>query len=458
MVRARVAGALVPRVRGHSVSATAADASARCHELFEGLVGRRTGIVRDLALLERRGDDAPLHFAAARIANAHPHWGDHPGLWTGGCGRTAHDALLAALGEAAERYAASSYPSPAELVPRERLRAGSIPVGALAPFSERQRASAGFPYQSCDDRAAIRWEAGRRLGDGASCWVPAPAVYMLYEPQPGEPALCPGVSTGLACAPSIEEALVHGLCETIERDATALTWVLGVSPPQVPRERLRELAGDLLPPLDRWRAFDLTTDVGVPVMMVVAEGPVPSGDLVSVGAAAHPDPLAALRKAAIEASQTRHYVRGLLENEPGWRCKRGFSNVTDFSHHARLYCGRPALARKAFAFLEGNPRPSPQPDGAAAAREACPACILPTLLETLRHHGLDGAWVDLTPPWGAALCLSVVRVLIPGLFPLHGHQALPYLGHPRLREWRAALPHGVRLHRHSRWPYPHPFP
>jgi ribosomal protein S12 methylthiotransferase accessory factor len=432
--------------------------TARCRELFEATVGRRSGIIRELVEVPRVQGDAALYYSGARIANPHPHWGDHPGLWVGGCGRSPEAALIAAMAEGVERYCASAYPSLAQLIARRDLPGTSLPPGDIAAFGDEQQAAPGFPFPRVDDDVPLRWVEGRRLADGQRCFVPAQAVYVLYEPQEGEPSLCPGLSTGLACAPNREAAIRGAICEIIERDAMALTWMKGISPPQVSAEQLDQLAGDLVPRSDTVHAFDLTSDLGVPVMMVLTRGHWPGGELIGVGTAAAPDPVAALRKAAREASQTRVYVRRLIEHDPDWRLERGFAGVSDFSRHARLYSNRPRLARKAFRFLPLNRRPSPHFGDGAPESTSAMTDDPSALVETLNDHDLDGTWIDLTPVWAERAGLAVVRVVIPGLMPLHGHDAFACLGHPRLRGWKNALPHGESHHRHARWPFPHPFP
>jgi ribosomal protein S12 methylthiotransferase accessory factor len=207
----------------------------------------------------------------------------------------------------------------------------------------------------------------------------------------------------------------------------------------------------VLPPRDAVTVYDLRTDVGLPVFFVSCHGMGPRGPLVAVGAACHLEPDAALRKASMEASQDRVYVRLLMDRDPTWEPAPDFSNVTDFSLHARLYSHSPKLARRGFAFLDGHSSEASPFDDASATD-------LPSLVAALGRRGIDGAVVDLTPPWAAALGLSVVRVVLPGLVPLHGNHTLRCLGHPRLAVWQKAMPRGRRTHDRAFWPYPHPMP
>ncbi len=425
--------------------------------VFEALVGRRSGIVRQVRAVPPIDGDARLEYIAATVANPHRDWAHDFRLACGGAGKTRPEALLAALGEGLERYLAGSYPRGGVLRRQAELDGPAIAPGELAPFSEVQRGQPGFPFQAVSAETPLRWVAGRRLSDGAACVIPASAVYLPYRPEEGEPLVGPGLSTGLACGESLDAALLHATCEVIERDAVALTWLGGLSPPQIDPAVIAELAGDVLPPADDVAAYDLTSDLGIPVVWVVCRGEGPSGRLLSVGSACRLDAAEALRKAAIEAAQDRIYVRQLLALEPKWRPADDFSNVSDFSYHARLYSVRPELIDAAFGFLSGSGRTTPHVG--RLSRAVTDGLGSPSyVIERLARAGHDGAWVDLAPDWAAAIGMYVVRVVIPSLMPLHGHHGLAYLGHPRLARRREAKPHAEVVHAEPVWPYPHPFP
>jgi ribosomal protein S12 methylthiotransferase accessory factor len=251
----------------------------------------------------------------------------------------------------------------------------------------------------------------------------------------------------LACADSLDEAIERGICELIERDAMTIAWMKGVSPPRVDPVTVMEIAGEFAPPNDDVRVYDLTTDVGVPVMLAVCRGPSPFGQIIATGCTCRPDPRAALRHAMKEASQTRVYVRLLIEQDPHWQVEPDFSNVTDFSLHARMYTGRPKLVNRALAFLDHND---------VSSRAFDDLSDDPIKREVTRSF--DSMYVDLTQSWAESIGLYVVRVVANGLVPLHGDRRFVTVDHPRLANWVEVFPNGVRKHDHELWPYPHPFP
>ena len=442
---------------------------ARASALLTALSGPRAGLLREVSRPAIIDGDAPLFHVGARIANPHPLWEGHEGLLVGGAGTSPAQALLAAIGEAVERYHAAC-PDPRSLRRcsyEELLRAGqrAIEPARFAPYSPAQRAQAGFPFATPTAHTPLAWMPSEDLLSGQPCWVPAFAVFAMYDPGDTEPVFTPGVSTGLACHSDPNEATRRALCECVERDAANLHWLTRTPALPVPTQRLLRLAGHALPPRDRCAAWDLTPDadphtdphaapsaapsVALPVSMVLTRGSGPLGEIVAVGTACHPDPDLALLKASIEASQTRVFNRLQLERDPHWQPAPDGQNINDFGRHARAYCGRPRWLDEATAFLTSS-----------RAVPAAPAAPIehPTPLERLRPLCSEVCRIDLTQPWARSLGLTVVRVLTPSLLPLHGDHRFPPLAHPRLQAWCAAasarwgIPMGPDLR------FPHPFP
>lgn len=321
-----------------------------------------------------------------------------------GKGTTLAAAKASALMEAAEAWHAERVAGP-----RLRGRHGELVgrgVAALDPgLLPRSAGAAAEPA-----RFVFDWVRGCDLRTGAVRWVPLDVVTTDYTVDGSPTGPLQSTSHGLAAGNHVLEALCHALGEVIERDALAM-WRL------LPDAAQDATALDLAtaPPelraglLDRFaaagvalRAFDVTSDVGVPVMLCLAVGDAEHDDVEpQLGSGCHPDPAVALARAAAEAAQTR------LTRIAGAR--------DDLPPESYEPARRAARARAAREWLGATP-----PAGAGRDCLGLPSCggatleeDLAAMLQRLAVVGLDEAvWVDLGDP---ALGLPVVRVVVPGL-------------------------------------------
>jgi YcaO-like protein with predicted kinase domain len=172
--------------------------------------------------------------------------------------------------------------------------------------------------------APMLWVEGRNLIDGQSVWVPFEMVH-AHSTIDGPPVSgsFSGSTNGLASGNHILEATSHGLCELIERDATAL-W--RQSPATEQDRRRVDLAtiddAGCLAVLDLFAraqidvaVWDVTTDVGVPAFQCFAADRTGEIGHVGVGAGCHPTRRIALLRATTEAAQVRTtYIVGSRED------------------------------------------------------------------------------------------------------------------------------------------------
>jgi ribosomal protein S12 methylthiotransferase accessory factor len=428
--------------------------------LARSVLGAHFGLVESLVRVHPEDDDVPVAVYASRLANTAAFAGVEVPRAASGAGLTESHAEMACIGEAVERYAAGLVRSGAIRAARAGdLEGAVVPPDRFALFSREQyrRWPRRFPFAPWTSGLRCGWVEARSLTRARTAWVPAAFVFQPYRRFPGELPIAPGLSTGLACGSSVTDATVRALCEVIERDAVALAWLCGIAPPRLVLDPAalgagaRRLVGELEERGFRWRAFDLTTDLGVPVVAALIEGHSPVGNVVSFGSAAHARREEALTKALVEAAHCRIYVKSLLRAEPGWRAGRQFERVRTFADHARLYSSHPEL-RPALERWWRTPRAVLWPPHG----EAVPAG-LEEYTARLARSGLEVLVVELTTPDVAELGLAVVRVLVPGLQPLHGNHAWPHLGGARLREPSRVFGPEVRRSRRG-IRYPHPCP
>ena len=273
-------------------------------------------------------------------------------------------------------------------------------------------------------RLPILWIEGRELREDAARWVPFELVHTDYRlPLPAGSGCFGMTSNGLASGNHWLEAVIHGLCEVIERDATAL-WAAGggparratrVDPATVVDAGCRAL-------LDRFAAagvlvaiWHTTTDIGVPCFVceiVEDDAHALRGLGPSAGMGCHLSAGIALARALTEAAQGR--------------LTRIASSRDDLSREDYPVLANPDLLQQ---FREEFRTPLTPVDFREIRGYEATSCEddLAFLLNALAQAGLEEALaVDLTQP---GLGIPVARVIVPGLEA--AHEAPGYVPGPR---------------------------
>lgn len=374
---------------------------------------------------------------------------------SGGAGWHDVEAEAAGVGEAIERW--QSWPLPCDLAVEASFGAWPLDEPAIAPerwvlFHPEQYALPGFPYRPFTPDTVCRWVCFRQACTGSPFWVPEELAYLTLPP--GRFAqLCPLVSSGLACGRLDQPVLLRGLQEAIERDA-----VVGAAWARYPLEEHepgRVFAGldaalprHLLRPNLTYRFYRVATPFSRYVTLVTLEGDDRGGYCFSVGAACRETWAASWLKSLLEAVQGRHYVRYLKGRLH--RAGARLETPASFADHAVYYSVHPErLAETVLGRKAPPPAAALPPLRGIENRDADDDNIEDTTRLTQRL-GPDRPVLfrNLTPPGIAMERLGwcVLRVLVPGLQPLHGHHALPFLGGPLWaprgwKEWADMPPH-----------------
>lgn len=377
----------------------------------------------------------------------------------GGSGATWEQSLAAALGEVAERYAATFVPSHALVTATaEELGEAAVEPRRFALFHPAQY-GCGFPFEPFTRSTRLRFARGFSLVDGRPAYLPAQLVYLGRPDAAAEPLVGYSTSNGLACGASREEAVLSGLLELVERDAFMITWYARLSLPQLDwggSARLRELDDAFFAGTGgSYRVVDLSAFLDVPVVLAVVrgEGRLPA---VSVGAAAAASVEEAWLKALGEAFAVRIWGEFLLHEQPDRRFEPGFGDIETFADHVHLFARREHAFRADFLTASRERRAVAEVPRLEGER---PLERIRALVARLAARGMEAYAVDVTSPDIAEAGLAVVKVVVPELCPLDVHQHARYLGAPRLR--RVPLELGLRqaeLELAELNPDPHPFP
>jgi ribosomal protein S12 methylthiotransferase accessory factor len=426
------------------------------------LVSHKTGIIKGVFEQALEQDDPLVYSFGALMSDTTKYSRHKCGTRSGGAGLTRDHAFAAAVGEAIERYCSNFYdPESFTYGSYNSVGEVSVPPEDFILFSKKQYLSKGFPFIPFEHTTQVCWVRMFSLVDRVWKFVPSCFVYLPYAPQKPEAPIGPVISTGLSCATSLEEAVLSGIYECVERDAFTIMWLNRLEMPVVNDVKVDAKIGRLF--LEKFCSShlhhyicDITTDLGIPSVFALTLGGSTEGMLASVGSAARLDGKAAILKALIESAQGRPFLRYELRQEPNRRYKEDFSDVRSFDDHARLYSCMSELIEK-LLFIRNGPSKavSDIPDLATGS-------VLGDIgfcVRKLAAKGFDVLVADLTTRDVASAGFRVARVIIPGLQPLHGDHNYRFLGGRRL--YRTPRIMGLAESDTSEDdlnPWPHPFP
>lgn len=367
---------------------------------YQHHISRITGVVGELqAVRLPSGPQTPLHvYRAGRLSlpvETPELLRQMLRLRSAGKGATDGQARTSGLCESLERYSGSFHDDE----PRVRASYRSLSARAIHPnqcmlFSDHQYATAG-PWHlgdagssavpaPFDEDAIIDWSPVWSLT--AQSFKYLPASYCYYgHPRLAEVRHNPPDSNGCAAGNTLEEAILQGFLELVERDAVAIWWYNRVPRPGVDLDSFddpylaavrRAYAG-----IDReiW-ALDLTADLGIPTFAALSRPVAPGAGPIIFGFGAHFDARLALLRAFTEMNQSLPGVPVSISDEP----------------HLRPAIGIPLRARNTFT--------SERPGDLRAEVERCQALV--------ERQGLELLVLDQTRP---DVGLPVVKVIVPGL-------------------------------------------
>ncbi len=326
-------------------------------------------------------------------------------------------ARASGLMEAVELFHAERITRPLKLATRNELRYSH----PLIDVSALPRLSVG----SFHDDSKLLWIEGFDLLGEAPVWLPYETVHLNFTlPLPTGSGSFIMSSNGLASGNHRLEAISHGLCEVIERDAMTL-FHLDDDGAQEQRRLDLETVDDpaCANALGLYRragvavaVWEATSDVGVPAYFcrtVDANSEPLRPQFPSFGSGCHPVREVALLRALTEAAQVRLlFIAGSREEVV--RADYRLAQDAGGLERARRHVQRSGARR----FSEG-----PTFSGDTLEED------LAFVYRGLRRAGvLEVAHVDLTWP---ELGIPVARVVVPGL---EGpHQAPGFVPGPRAR-------------------------
>ncbi|HEX8122285.1 MAG TPA: TOMM precursor leader peptide-binding protein [Solirubrobacteraceae bacterium] len=390
-------------------------------ERFAHLISPLTGVVSGIFPVPNLAD-TPLHVYTAghnfALKNDSLYFLNE-GLRSrsSGKGRTPSQARTSALCEAIERYSGVFRGEET----RVRGRFSELGDEAIHPhdsmlFSERQYAerlewlSRGSRFQIVplpfDEHADLEWTPVRSLVTEQIRYLPTGYLYYGY-PLDDEQFFFWADSNGAAAGNTLEEAMLQGFLEVVERDAVCLWWYNRVRRPALALEGLDD------PYVERVVGFyerhrrtlwvlDLTNDLGIPAYAAISRRIDHTTEDIVMGFGAHLDARTAALRAIAELNQFMPAVLGRRPN----------------GDTIYLYDDPDALAWWRSATLADQPYLAPlaAPPARVADHPSSSsgdvAADLATCVQRASRLGYEAFALNQTRP---DVGLPVARVLVPGL-------------------------------------------
>ena len=339
-----------------------------------------------------------------------------------GKGSTHQQSEASALCEALERYCGAFHGDEIRCQKRFTDFVGNGEPEAIHPnhvqlFSDLQLDDAdrinasGHPYNvvppRLDPDAETEWSPVWSLTRGSYRYLPTSLLY--YGKSADHRGLTDFVadSNGCAAGNTLEEAILQGFFELVERDAFAVWWYNRLQLPGVDLESFEDeylaTATDYYRGLNRdlWM-LDVTGDFGIPTFVAVSRRTDQKAEDIIYGAGAHMDPHIAALRAVCELNQFLNWVQGTGPGGAGYRvddpqCLWWWRNATLTDH--------PYLAPTADAALRGkSDYPVPETEDLREDVERCRALV--------EARGLEFLVLDQTRP---DIGMPVARVIVPGM-------------------------------------------
>jgi len=376
---------------------------------FKRHVSPLTGVVKRLDRIEA---DLPMNtnFFAQHNFSAPAQNVDQlrTGLTGGsfGKGSTAEQGEASALMEAIERYSGifqgdeirttkrfTDFAEGEAIKPNDVLLFSDAQYLARHSHSHDETQPAPDPF---DPSAKIEWSPVFSLRDNCFRYVPTSLSYFFYS----GPAPFQADSNGCAAGNTLQEAIVQGFLELVERDSYAIWWYNRSQRAEVDLNAfadsyVQDIRTQFADAGRKLWVLDVTSDLGVPTYVAIMHWIQNGQENIEFGSGAHFEPRIALLRALTELSQ--FLAIGLMGGGSGE--KPSLDGTTPL--HLENYPFLLPTTRSIVCPDLGMPVPR------VNTREQVDACV-----EIARRAGHDFLVLDQTRP---DVEVPVARVIVPGL-------------------------------------------
>jgi len=428
------------------------------------LISKRTGIISTVEFDNLSSDEPSVYFARSAPANSYALDGMEALNYGSAASIDPKRAIMKAVGESIERYCPAQYKyEDFILATYNDLDCEAVHPEDFALFSEKQYAEPDFPFTRLTATTPLRWVSAFSISHDQPILVPASFVYIPYHfDQSHEASSHNPISTGLACGSNLAPAIYKGILEVLERDAFMIMWQNQLSCKKIDLSTVNDpfiqsLLNELkVLPLE-CQAFLISSDIEVPVVMVLLRGTSGQPPLSVIGVSADLNPNKALMLAPEEVCMGWVGMNRYALANNDYQPSKDYKSIDTVILHGIAHAVDPTL-EQSMNFIDASDEQISVQD-IQNRHDDSSVKNIKHLVSKLDEKNLNVIVKDLTTVDIDEAGFKVIRVVIPGMQPLDIKHAYRYLGGTRLYEVPCQM--GLRdqpLTEEEVNPYPHIFP
>lgn len=332
-----------------------------------------------------------------------------------GKGRSDAQARTSALCEALERYSGLFRGEEACVAGSYReLGDAAVDPRSVMLFSETQYAdrlawlARGSRFQVVpqpfDEDARISWSPVWSHTRQCVRYLPTSSLYYGFR-EPNDDAFYSWAdSNGNAAGGTVEDAILQGFLELVERDAVAIWWYNRLPRPELDLATLNDpYVAELQAYFDGFdREFwvlDVTSDLGIPAYAAINRRRNHPVEDIVLGFGAHLDPRIAFNRAITEMNQ---FIPAVLARD-----EQGATRYAFDDHDTLQWWKSATLANQPYLRPAGKVAMPPSPALSNDIRQQLEQCFA-----TVEGRGMEVMILNQTRP---DVGLPVVKVIVPGL-------------------------------------------
>ena len=224
----------------------------------------------------------------------------------GGKGITKDHAKASAMMEGFERYSAEKQDSD------ETVQADLSEISEIGEFIDPKSLNLPKELEKVDiEGLNLEWSKCVDIISGNEYYIPTNAIFHPYNPENDTKSLFKSNTNGLASGNILEEAILHGMLEVIERDAWSIFELTHKNYAQIDIDSIEsETINEIIERFEsegiKIKLMDFTADIKIPTIAASADDTITKdAGLLTLGMGSHLDPEVAILRALTEVAQSR---------------------------------------------------------------------------------------------------------------------------------------------------------